>query len=270
MTATPDLGKLARDAQAAQDALSAAQAEQAAQAAAATEERRQRGLAWAFRFISTYPGRQAAANGRVTEALAAFDAAVTSGEAPKAYLAIARAMAAANAVGAEYAKARNILRVAGLIQPENVGHRPDPVGVHNAPYPPTALPPYSELLGSSLDAARAAASRVPSAEDPGSFEGQVADDERKAVMAYEWSFSQDLEQLLAFREQHPARFARNTSEAEKAATAAYAAGREARGYDAALPKMVAEGPREAAEPPAFGPTDTVRVRLYDDRHPPSR
>jgi hypothetical protein len=238
MTATPDLAQLRADAGKAQTALAAEQERLAEAAKVAAEARRLRSVDWAFRHVSTYPERQAEANGAVTEALAGFDVAVTSGDAPRAYLDICRAAAAANAVGAEYAKARGILRAAGRIAPENAGHRPDPVGVHNAPFPPSSLPPFLELLGSSLEAARAVAWRKPATEDPGAFVGQVSEAEREAVIAYEWTLSAELEHLLGYKVQHPASFDKNVSEAQKVEAAAYEAGRLARGYDAPLPKIV--------------------------------
>ena len=241
MTATPDLAQLRADAGRAQAALAAEQDRQAAAAAAAAEARRLRSVDWAFRAISTYPQRQAEANGAATAALAAFDMAVTTdyGTAPTAYLAIVRAMAAANATAAEYVTAKHILRSAGLIAPENPSHRPDPVGNLHAPYPPSGLPAFHELVGSSLEAARKAAFRLPPAtDDPGAFSGPPPSEaERQAVMAYEWTFSAELENQLGYKAQHPDAYARNVPDAQKVADAAYEAGRLARGYDVPLPKV---------------------------------
>ena len=147
MTAT--LAQLRTDAEKAQTALAAEQERQATAAAVAAEARRLRSVDWAFRCISDYPQRQAEANYAVTLALAWFDVAVTTdyGTAPKVYLDIVRACAAANGTAAEYVAAKNILRAAGLIQLENQSHRPDPVGNLNAPFPPSGLPAFAELVG---------------------------------------------------------------------------------------------------------------------------
>ena len=224
--------------------ITAAASKAKAAAAAAAEERRQRSISWAFRRVSTYPQAQAEASYAVTAGLAAFDAAVVSdyGSAPGAYLAIVRAMAAANAVAAEYAAARGILREAGLIGPENPGHRPDPVGYLHAPHPATSLPAFADLVASSLEVARGAAFRLPSpAEDPGSFSGPAPTEaERLEVCAYEWTFSQEAEHLLGYRAQYPELYARNVSDAQKTEVAAYAAGRLSRDYNEPLPKVVVE------------------------------
>ena len=244
MTATPDLAQLRADAGKAQTALAAEQERLAEAAKVAAEARRLRGVDWAFRRVSTYPQAQAEASYAVTAGLAAFDAAVVSdyGSAPGAYLAIVRAMAAANAVAAEYAAARGRLREAGLIGPENPGHRPDPVGYLHAPHPATSLPAFADLVASSLDVARGAAFRLPPpAEDPGSFSGPAPTEaERREVCAYEWTFSQEAEHQLGYKAQHPESYARNVPEAQKVEAAAYEAGRIASGYDAALPKVVVQ------------------------------
>jgi len=244
MTATPDLAQLRADAGKAQAALAAEQERQAEAAAVAAEARRLRGVDWAFRCISGYPQRQAEADHAVTVVLAAFDVAVTTdyGTAPAAYLAIVRAMAAANGTAAECVAAKNILRAAGLIQLESPGQRPDPVGHLNAPYPASGLPTFADLAGSALEAARAAAFRLPPpAEDPGAFSGPPPSEaERQAVFRYEWTLTAELEHLLGYRAQHPESYARNVSEGQKAEVAAYAAGRLARDYNDPLPKVVVE------------------------------
>ena len=260
-----DIGQLQRDAGKAQAALSAAQAAEATKQTEAAEQRRRRSVAWAFRTVSLYPSRQAEANGHVTAALAAFSVAVATDYAssPNAYLAIARAMAAANGVAAEYVEARHILRTAGVITAENAGHRPDPVGYLYAPHPPSSLPTFADLAASALEAARAAAFRLPPAtDDPGSFAGEITEAERQAVIGYEWTFSQEGEHLVGVMEQHPAAFARIPA-AQQAEARAYLAGRQARGYDAPLPQVVVSttGHDEA---PDFAPNDSVRIRLYSD------
>jgi len=244
MTATPDLAQLRADAGKAQAALAAEQERQAEAAKAAAEARRLRSVDWAFRAISDYPQRQAEANYAVTEALAAFDVAVTTdyGTSPAVYLAICRAESAANGVAAEYVVALNILRADGRIANANQSHRPDPIGYLNAPYPPSGLPTFADLAGSSLEAARGAAFRLPPpAEDPGAFSGPPPSEaERQAVCAYEWTLSAELEHQLGYKAQHPESYARNVPEAQKVEAAAYEAGRIASGYDAALPKVVVQ------------------------------
>lgn len=240
-TSIPDLEAQARKAAA---ALAAAKDEQAAAAAVVAAERQERSIAWAFRCASTYPQRQAEAQERVGQLLARFDDTVASdyAAAPALYLAIARAMAEANGLGIEYARARSILRQAGLLAPQHPGHREDPIGYINAPYPPnTALPPFAEMANSALDRARLAAFRAaPPAEDAGAFTEEISADEMRSVQASEWVLSPDMEAQLALRTQHPDRFERNVSPADKVATEAYSVGRAARGYDAPLPKMVTE------------------------------
>ena len=239
MTAT--LAQLRTDAEKAQTALTAEQERQAAAAAEAAEARRLRSVDWAFRCISDYPQRQAEANYAVTLALAGFDVAVVSdyGSAPKVYLDIVRACAAANGTAAEYVSAANILRAAGLIQLENPGQRPDPVGYIHAPFPAAGIPSFADMAASSLEAARAAAFRLPPpAEDPGAFSGPPPSEaERQAVFRYEWTLTAELEHLLGYKVQHPASFDKNVPEAQKVEAAAYEAGRLARGYDAPLPKV---------------------------------
>jgi hypothetical protein len=241
VTATPDLATLAADARKAQAALAAEQERQAAAAAVAAEARRLRAVDWAFRAISTYPQRQAEADHAVTEALAAFDVAVTTdyGTAPKAYLAVVRAMAAANGTAAEYVTARGILRGDGRIAPENPSQRPDPIGYIHAPFPASGLPSFADLAASSLEAARAVAFRLPPpTDDPGAFSGPAPTEaERQAVFRYEWTLSAELEHQLGYKAQHPESYARNVSDAQKVEAAAYEAGRLARGYDAPLPKV---------------------------------
>jgi hypothetical protein len=242
MTAT--LAQLRTDAEKAQTALAAEQERQAAAAAVAAEARRLRSVDWAFVAISDWPQRQAEANYAVTQALAGFDVAVTTdyGTAPATYLAIVRAMAAANGTAAEYVAAKNILRAAGLVQLENQSHRPDPVGNLNAPFPPSALPSFAELVGSSLEAARQIAFRLPPpAEDPGAFSGPPPSEAvRQSVFRYEWTVDGALEHLLGYKVQHPESYARNVPESKRAEVAAYAAGRLSRDYDQPLPKVVVE------------------------------
>lgn len=257
-TSIPALEAAARSAGA---ALAAAKAAEAATAKAAAEKRQARSVNWAYRTITAYPQRQAEANERVTALLATFDEVVETryAEAPSLYLTIARSMNAANGGGVEYARARSLLRQAGILAPQHPGHREDPIGYINAPFPPnTALPPFAELVASSLDRARIAAFRsAQPADDPAAFTEKVSDDERQAVQAFEWTLSQDMEALLALRTQHPARFEANVSAADKAATEAYAIGRLARGYDAPLPKMVGD-PRSKK----IGATgDSARITL---------
>jgi hypothetical protein len=244
MTATPDLAQLRADAARTQAAIAIEEEKAKAAAAAAAEERRQRSISWAFRRVSTYPQAQAGANGAVTETLAAFDVAVTTdyGTAPRRYLDIVRMMASANAVAAEYVAAKNILRAAGLIQLESPGQRPDPVGYIHAPFPAAGIPSFADMAASTLEAARAAAFRLlPPTEDPGAFSGPPPSEaERQAVFRYEWTLSAELEHQLGFRAQHPEIYGRNVSEGHKTEVSAYAAGRLARGYDAALPKVVVQ------------------------------
>lgn len=244
MTATPDLAQLRAGAAAAAAALAAEQERLTAAAKVAAEARRLRSVDWAFRNVSDYPQRQAEANYAVTEALAAFDAAVTTdyGTAPATYLAICRAESAANGVAAEYVSAKAILRTAGLIANANQSHRPDPVGNLNAPFPPSGLPAFAELVGSSLEAARQIAFRLPPpADDPGAFSGPPPSEaERQAVFRYEWTLDGSLEHLLGYRAQHPESYARNVPEAQKIEAAAYEVGRVAWGYDAGVPKVVVE------------------------------
>jgi len=258
VTDIPALEAAARSAGA---ALAAAKDAEAATAKVAAEKRQARSVAWAIRCITTYPQRQAEANERVTALLAGFDETVEThyADAPSLYLAIARAMAAANGVGVEYARARSILRQAGILAPEVPGHREDPIGYINAPFPPnTALPPFAELVASSLDRARLAAFRAaPPASDPAAFTEKVFADERQSVIASEWILSQEMEALLGLRVQHPDRFERNIPAAQKAATEAYAAGRAARGYDAPFPKM--EGDLRQVKIGATG--DSARITL---------
>ncbi len=265
------LNDLQRDAAKAQAALTAEQARQAIATKAAADERHARSIEWAFRCVSDYPQAQAEASAKVTDTLAAFSEAVAMdyGNAPKAYLAFVRMAAKANAVAAEYAKARRILRDAGLIQPENPGHSPDPVGYIHAPFPASAIPTFADMAASTLEAARTAALRLPPpADDPGSFEGQVSDAEREAVFSHEWVLSGELESLLALRTQYPDRFERNVSEADKVQTAAYAAGRLARGYDGKLPK-IAPADRVSTPAPHYAPNETARFHLYGQPGPDS-
>ena len=244
MTATPDLAALRTAAEKAQTALTAEQERQAAVVKAAAEARRLRSVDWAFRRVSDYPQRQAEADHAAMEVLAAFDVAVTTdyGTSPAVYLAICRAESAANGVAAEYVVALNILRADGRIANANQSHRPDPIGYLNAPYPPSGLPTFADLAGSSLEAARGAAFRLPPpAEDPGAFSGPPPSEaERQAVCAYEWTLSAELEHQLGYKAQHPESYARNVPEAQKVEAAAYEAGRIASGYDAALPKVVVQ------------------------------
>jgi hypothetical protein len=241
---TPDLAQLRADAGKAQTALTAETERLAAVVKVAAEARRLRAVDWAFRAIATYPQRQAEASYAVTEALAAFSVAVTDdyASAPKAYLTFVRTAATANGVAAEYVAARNILRAAGLIQLESPGQRPDPVGYIHAPFPAAGIPSFADMAASTLEAARAAAFRLPPpAEDPGAFSGPPPSEaERQAVFRYEWTLTAELEHLLGYRAQHPESYARNVPDAQKAEVAAYAAGRLSRDYNEPLPKVVVE------------------------------
>ena len=270
---TTDIGTLTAAARKAQAALGAAQAEQAAVAATRAAERREREIAWAFATIVDYPGKAAAASADVAAALAAFAACVVDdyGQAPARYLALVRAQAVANAAAEELTRARNVLRAAAVI-PSVRPNRSDPVGVE-APYPSHglgALPGFSELVESTIAAARSAASRSPAMTvDPGSFTGTVTDGMRRAALAADFRPVEELESRLGLREQHPDRFARNVSDAQKAEVAAYAACREAAGYGAPLPKVAVDRLRETL-PPLHAPDDRETFTLYGPDHRPAQ
>jgi hypothetical protein len=271
VTTAPDLPKLERDARLAADAVTAAKAEQAAAAKAATAERQARSIEWAFDTIARYPQRQAEASAEVPPALAAFTAAALEDlpAAPAAYLAIAARMGAANALAQDLATARNTLRAAGILPPMLPG-RPDPTGA-GAPFPtfggPPALPPFLDMLASTIDTARAAALRVrPGAEDPGAFTGKASDAMRRDVLRAEYHADEELAVLAAWKLRAPDRWAHVPAD-QQAAVNAWLACREAAGRgDDPLPKI--GGKLREVEPPAFGPGDVVRVRLYDDNHAP--
>jgi len=229
-----DLSALTAAASKAQSELDAAKAEQAAIAKAADDERVARSIEWSWQTILTYPGRLAAANDKVTKALATFRAAVAQdlNAATAAYLAVATAMGAANRLGEDLAAARGILRTAGLL-PAGRANRPEETGF-NAPFPfagiPPALPSFLDMLGSELDAARAAAIRVPSTEDPASFTGTATETMKKAVLADEYHGDDELELLLALKVKHPTHFAERLSAEQRAAVEVYAAARDAAGH----------------------------------------
>jgi hypothetical protein len=238
MTATPDLAQLRADAARTQAAIALEEEKAKAAAAAAAEERRQRSISWAFERLATYASRQAEANGRVMEVLAAFDASVTSGDAPKAYLTIVRAMTAANAVAAEVETARGILANADVI-PRRRPNTPAPTGAA-APFPlvgGNALPSYETMVASALDAARVRASRIPaSTVDPGDYRGTVSEEMRHDVLWLSFDADAGAELMLALKEQYPDVYAERIPADQQAQIAAYAACREARGYAEPLPK----------------------------------
>lgn len=263
MTSIPELQ---REAAKAATAVTEARDAEAAKAAKVAEERRRRSVEWAFVTIASYPGDLAAASAAVTPALAAFSAAVIEdlGKAPRLYVDVARAMAAANAVAAEFTQARGILRTAGVL-PHAGSNRHDPTG-SAAPFPTIggniALPPFHDLVASTIAAAGALAARLPvTREDPGAFDGRASEAMRRDVLAAEFVISQDLEHLLGMRERYPDKFARSVPPERRADAEAYAATREARGYDAPLPKVIVET-TPGAETSDFGPDETARYTLY--------
>lgn len=264
-----DIGTLTAAASKAQAALTAAQAEQAALAASAAEDRKQRSIQWAFATIVAYPGKLAAESPKVDAALAAFSTAVESdyGQAPARYLDIIRAMAAGNGAAAELTQARNLLREASILPPFQP-NRPDPTG-QAAPYPMigvSAFPTFEALVESTVAAARAVAVRTPpSAEYPGAYTGTASEAMKHDVLASEFVPTEEFEILAGLQAQAPERFDRLPAE-QKAATAAYLACREARGYDAKLPKIAHQVPRESSAP-HFAPDETARFTLYGQPEP---
>jgi hypothetical protein len=263
---TTDLPKLERDARLATDALNAAKAEQAEAAKAAGAERQARSIEWAFDTIARYPQRQAEASAEVSPALTAFSAAVFDdyGQAPARYLAIATTMSASNAVAAEFTRARHLLRAAGAL-PHAGSNRPDPTGAA-APFPTfggnIALPPFHDLVASTIEAARMLAARLPAAgADPGSFEGQASEAMRRDVLASEFVVTQEFEHLLGMRERYPDKYDRLVPIERRADAEAYAATREASGFDAPLPKVIVET-TPGSETSDFAPDDLVRIRPY--------
>jgi hypothetical protein len=263
---TPDLGKLERDARQAAEALSAAKADQAAAAKVEADARHARSIEWAFDTIARYPQREAEAAAEVPSALAAFSAAALEDlpAAPAAYLRIAAAMARANALGEDVTTARNTLRTAAII-PFPVQDYQDPVGIA-APFPTIgmsrALPPFLDLLASTIDTAAAAALKArPALADPGAFAGQAPEAMRRDVLATAYRHDENLAQLAALQVQAPDRWATNVPADRKAAVAAWLACREAAGRgDEPLPKLAYQRPSQA-EPAPFAPDDIVRVRM---------
>ncbi len=267
---TTDLATLATAAEKAQAAVEAERQRQAAADAKATEKRRLRSIAWAWSFIVEYSTAQGAAGERVSALLASLTAAITVdlAEAARLYLDAVREMAKANRLGEDLVKARAILQAAGeLPGVHRVGR--DPVG-DNAPYAidhgMVRFPTFIEFVSEALDKQRAAASRVQSSEAPEAFEGTASEGLRAEALRREFVLTQELENLLAIREQHPERFAQ-LPDAERASVNAYARQRELVGYAEPLPKIVVEGRRET-EPPAFAPDDATRIRLYGPDHTP--
>jgi hypothetical protein len=235
---TTDLGRLRADAARTQAAITLEEGKAAAAAALAAEERRQREIAWAFDRIATYPSRQAEANGAVLAILPTFDAAVEDGTSPAVYLALIRAMTAANAVAAEVETARGILANGDVI-PRRRPNTPAPTGAA-APWPMigvSALPTYEAMVASALDAARMRASRIPaSTVDPGDYRGTVSEAMRHDVLWLSFDADAEAELLLALEKQYPDVYAERIPADQQAQIAAYAACREARGYAEPLPK----------------------------------
>jgi len=269
---TTDLGKLTRDARAAQDALDAAKAEQAAVAKADADARQARSIEWAWAFVVSYNQRQAEASQKVADTLADLTEAVTVdlALAGRLYLEVTRQMAEANMLGQDLVKARAILKAAGeLPGVYRIGR--DPVG-DNAPWPLThglvRFPPFLEFVDGVLNNRRAIVGRVQSGETPETYEGKASASLKAEALRREWVLAAEMESLLAVKVQWPDRFAKLSAE-EQADTLAYEATREARGYNAPLPKIAGARLRET-EPPAFKSDDVVRVRLYSDEHAPSR
>ncbi|HSW43076.1 MAG TPA: hypothetical protein VLM76_11260 [Patescibacteria group bacterium] len=232
-------------ARAAAAATAAAQAETvAAEAAAAVEaERRERRIAWALFTVAAFPVRLAEARGHVDTAFSAFERAVREdfAAAPRAYVGIASAMAAGNALGELLAQARHHLRAANIIPPARP-NRPDPVGHEHAPFPPADLPSFPDLLASTLDAQRAAAFRArPTPDDPGEFTETVPAQMRHDALAQSYHHDEEWALLAGLQLQAPDRWAR-LDPARQAATLAWLACREAAGFgDDPLPKVAPAG-----------------------------
>lgn len=259
-----DIGQLQRDAGKAQAALAAEQERQTAVAKAAADERHGREIEWAWTFIVEYNPRQVEASAKVTDTLAALTEAVTVdlALAARLYLDVTREMAYANSLGDELVKARAILKAAGEL-PGVYRTGRDPVGA-NAPWPLThglvRFPAFLEFVDGVLTARRAIVGRVQSGETPETYEGKASAALKEEALRREWVLAAEMESLLALREQWPDRFEELPAE-EQASVNAYARTREAAGYSGELPKIAGARLR-AAEPPAYGPTDVVRVTLY--------
>ncbi len=266
-----DLATLASTAQLAQDALTAEQAKQEAVAKADADARQARSIEWAWAYVATYNQRQAEASAKVTDTLAALTEAVTVdlALAGRLFLSVTRQMAEANMLGEDLVKARAILKAAGEL-PGVYRMGRDPVG-DNSPWPLThglvRFPPFIEFVNETLNNRRAIVGRVQSGETPETYTSKASDGLKQEVLRREWVLAAEMETLLALREQWPDRFTELSAE-EQASASAYARTREAVGFDGPLPKIARARLRET-EPPAFGPADSVRVRLYSDEHAPS-
>jgi hypothetical protein len=264
------LSELQRDAAKAAALVSAAKAEQAARDAATVAEAASRSVAWSWQTIVSYGQRQAEASAKVTDALAAFSAAVVQdlALAARLYLEIVRAMASANALGEDLVKARHILRTAGKL-PRIARSGRDPVG-GAAPFGLThgtnRLPSFVDLLTEAVDKARTLASRAVSAEDPDAFDGKATPAMQTDARRLEWTLAMEYESLLAVKVQQPAMFAKLSAE-EQADTLAYEATREAADYSAELPKIAA--PSVHAPAPHYAPNDTARFHLFGQPGPDS-
>jgi hypothetical protein len=269
----PSIGTLAKAASDAQATLDAAKAEQEAERAKAADERAARSVEWAWAYVVGYNPRQVEASAKVTDTLAALTEAVTVdlALAARLYLDVTREMSFANSLGAELVKARAILKAAGELPGVSRTGR-DPVG-DNAPWPLThglvRFPPFIEFVNETLNNRRAIVGRVQSGETPETYAGKASDGLKQEALRREWVMAQEFEDLLALREQWPARFAQLPGE-EQASVNAYARTRAAAGFDGPLPKIA--GARLVdPEPPRFAPDDRVRVTLYgQEGHAPSR
>ena len=102
-----------------------------------------------------------------------------------------------------------------------------------------------------------------------SLYGEVQKEVIQATLAADFRPVEELESRLGLREQHPDRFARNVSDAQKAEVAAYAACREAAGYGAPLPKVAVDRLRETL-PPLHAPDDRETFTLYGPDHRPAQ
>jgi hypothetical protein len=267
-----DIGTLTAAAAASQATLNAAKAEQAAVAKTDADARQARSIEWAWAYVVSYNPRQVEASAKVTDTLAALTEAVTVdlALAARLYLDVTREMAYANSLGDELVKARAILKAAGEL-PGVYRMGRDPVG-NNAPWPLThglvRFPPFLEFVDGVLAARRAIVGRVQSSETPETYEGKASAGLKEEALRREWILAAEMESVLALREQWPDRFKELPAE-EQASVSAYARQRELVGFDEPLPKIAGERLR-AVEPPAYGPTDATRVRLYSDEHAPSR
>ena len=229
-----DLATLSAAASKAQSELRAEQEKQAAIAKADADERTARSIEWSWQTILVYSGELAAARDKVATALASFRAAVAQdlNASVAAYFRVAAAMGAANRLGEDLARARGILRTAGKLPPGRA-NRPEDTGF-NAPFSfagiPPALPSFLDMLGSELDAARSAAIRVPSTEDPSAFGGKATEAMRRAVLADEYHGDEELDLLLARKVKHPTHFAERLSAEQRALVEVYALARDASGH----------------------------------------